>query len=271
MGAGLSNCVLLVVELVSRCGYMSGEDMLQCGEMSPWRETFAGSHNWPLSQVVHFVLRRPGDLQRWARLVSGLDAKCSARVALELRYVATDETVPTLARLGNVVQQLQWRVGREVSDQPGLTDVGLRGLAGLASLQSLNLSYCRAITNAGLESVSRLGSLQSLNLSYCSAITNAGLEYVSRLGFLQSLNLSGCNAITDAGLEYLSRFGSLQSLNLGGCRAITDAGLEYVSRLGSLQSLNLSGCNAITDAGAARLQAAVAARRSAFGAIPGRA
>ena len=246
VGAGLSNCVLLVVELVSRCGYMSGEDMLQCGEMSPWRETFAGSHNWPLSQAVHFVLRTPGDLQRWARLVSGLDAKCSARVALELRYVATDETVPTLARLGNVVQQLQWRVGREVSDQPGLTDVGLRGLAGLASLQSLNLSYCRAITNAGL-------------------------EYVSRLGSLQSLNLGGCRAITDAGLEYVSRIGSLQSLNLSGCNAITDAGLEYVSRLGSLQSLDLNGCRAITDAGAARLQAAVAARRSAFGAIPGRA
>jgi hypothetical protein len=164
--------VLLVVELVSRCGYLSGKEMLQRGEMSPWRETFAGSHNWPLSQTVHFVLRRPGDLQRWARLVSGLDAKCSARVALELRYVATDETVPTLARLGNVVQQLQWTVGREVSDQ--LTDVGLRGLAGLASLQSLNLSYCRAITNAGLEYVSRLGSLQSLHLSYCRAITKAG-------------------------------------------------------------------------------------------------
>ena len=221
VGAGLSNCVLLVVELVSRCGYMSGEDMLQLGEMSPWRETFAEFHNWPVSQAVHFVLDAPGDLQRWARLVSGLDAKCSARVALELRYVATDETVPTLARLGNVVQQLQWRVGREVSDQPGLTDVGLRGLASLASLQSLNLSSCRAITDAGLEYVSRLGSLQSLDLSYCSAIT--------------------------------------------------DAGLESVSRLGSLQSLDLSYCDAITLAGAARLQAAVAARRSAFGAIPGRA
>ena len=193
MGAGLSNCVLDVVELVSRCGYLSGEDMLRLCATSPWRETFAGSPNWPTSQVVHFALDTPGDLQRWARLVSGLDAKSSARVAVDLRYVASDETVSTLARLGAVVQQLQWRTSDTMSASRALTDVGLRGLGG-------------------------------------------------------------------------PHF-SLQSLNLYGCRAITDAGLEYVSRLGSLQSLNLYGCGAITSVCAARLQAAVAARRSGAGAL----
>ena len=192
VGAGLSNCVLDVVELVSRCGYLSGEDMLRLCATSPWRETFAGSPNWPTSQVVHFALDTPGDLQRWARLVSGLDAKSSARVAVDLRYVASDETVSTLARLGAVVQQLQWRTSDTMSASRALTDVGLRCLGGLVSLQSLNLSYCRTITDAGLEYVSRLGSLQSLKLSWCGAITSV---CAARLQAAVAARRSGAGAL----------------------------------------------------------------------------
>ena len=58
---------------------------------------------------------------------------------------------------------------------------------------------CDKITDTGLKHVAQLTQLTSLNLSYCSKITVTGMEHVAQLTQLTSLNLFRCDKITDTG------------------------------------------------------------------------
>ena len=115
----------------------------------------------------------------------------------------------------------------------------LEPVAGLTSLQSLNLFDCTQISDLG--AVAGLTSLISLNLTLCKQIRD--LEAVTGLTSLQSLDLSWCQQISD--LEALAGLVSLQSLDLSGCMQIRN--LAPLTKLTSLQSLDLSGCEQISD------------------------
>src|SRR5262245_55675994 len=68
-------------------------------------------------------------------------------------------------------------------------DAGLKELAGLKSLQSLNLAGTK-VTDAGLKELSALKNLQSLSLGGCPNVTDAGLKELASLKSLQALDLS---------------------------------------------------------------------------------
>ena len=74
-----------------------------------------------------------------------------------------------------------------------LTDVGLKELARLKSLQSLNLEHTQ-ITDAGLKELAGLNCLQSLNIND-TQVTPAGLKALTPLKHLSSLYLN--NAVVE--------------------------------------------------------------------------
>jgi Leucine Rich repeats (2 copies) len=115
----------------------------------------------------------------------------------------------------------------------GLRD--LSSLAGLTSLQSLDLSGCRWLSD--LSPLTSLTSLQSLDLSGCRWLSD--LSPLTSLTSLQSLSLRRCGHLS-VNLSPLTGLTSLQSLNLSGCE-LSD--LSPLAGLTSLQSLNLSECN----------------------------
>ena len=136
-----------------------------------------------------------------------------------------------------------------------ITDAGVKHLARLTGLTSLDLSWCR-ITDAGLADLARLTSLTSLDLKWCHRIGEDGLAHLARLTSLTSLDLRGFLYVTNAGLEHLAQLTGLTSLNLSYCRrapfgrGITDAGLAHLAKqLTGLRELELYGCERITIEG----------------------
>ena len=102
-----------------------------------------------------------------------------------------------------------------------VTDAGLKELAGLKSLQVLNLAGTQ-VTDAGLKELADLKNLQILDLNL-TKVTDAGLKELAGLKSLQTLNLN-YTQVTDAGLKELAGLKSLRSLGLAGTK-VTDAGV----------------------------------------------
>ena len=90
-------------------------------------------------------------------------------------------------------------------------------LANLNQLKKLHIQDTE-ITDVGLKEVAKLKQLTSLNL-YCSEIsssqiTDAGLMEVVTLTNLTMLNLDGQKKITDKGLKELAKLTKLRELHL---------------------------------------------------------
>ena len=137
----------------------------------------------------------------------------------------------------------------DISGNPRITGTGL---AGFKSLKAVTLNG-NGLTDAGLKSVARLTTLQSLNLNLSGnkGITDAGIaELKSLQHLLPSLDLSDTR-VTDAGLKELAALQGLQALNLNHT-SIGDDGLAELKRLPALKSIELQSTN-ITDAGAKHL------------------
>lgn len=137
----------------------------------------------------------------------------------------------------------------------GVTDNGLRHLAGLKNLTSLNLSgYAGSgkVTDAGLEHLAALPSLAKLDLAG-SGVTDAGLKRLADFPSLTSLKLTDTR-ITNAGVQHLAGLKNLKELSLsprdwnprtGG--ALTGRCLEHIAGLTNLTSLHLALSGPISD------------------------
>src|SRR5882724_6972841 len=101
-------------------------------------------------------------------------------------------------------------------------DSGLQDLAGLKSLQALNLRF-NFISDAGLKELAELKNLQTLNLGF-TLVGDAGMKELAGLKNLQSLELYK-TVVTDAGLKELAELKNLQILDVSGTK-VTDAGLK---------------------------------------------
>jgi Leucine-rich repeat (LRR) protein len=130
-----------------------------------------------------------------------------------------------------------------------LSDVGMKSLAGLTNLQSLDvddlLTSNMRITDEGIKQLPQLKELRELSL--------AGLKISGKnLAFphLQSLDLSG-DLVTDAALDNIVQCREMRHLGLSWTR-ISDAGLKRVASLKELRSLSLTS-KLITDDGIAHL------------------
>ena len=84
-----------------------------------------------------------------------------------------------------------------------LTDRGLKELAPLKHLRSLDLAVCLGVTDAGLKELGGLNGLEELNLSY-TGTTDKGLKRLAALKGLRKLNLIG-DRVTDEGVAELQK------------------------------------------------------------------
>jgi Leucine-rich repeat (LRR) protein len=139
-----------------------------------------------------------------------------------------------------------------------VTDVGVKELGALKNLELLYLGRTQ-VTDVGLKGLLELENLESLNL-VGTPVTDEGLRNVGALQNLQSLHLSFCKRVTDAGVKELAGLKSLKTLFLPSCKQVTNVGLKELAGLRNLQSVYLSGTQA-TDAGIAELQKALPACR----------
>jgi internalin A len=99
-------------------------------------------------------------------------------------------------------------------DYTEVTDAGLKELAGLKQLQSLDIGRCKGVTDAGLKELAGLKQLQTLDLGL-TPVRGAGLKELAGLKQLQTLDLGECK-VTDAGLKELASLKQLQTLRLRG-------------------------------------------------------
>ena len=115
----------------------------------------------------------------------------------------------------------------------------LKPLAGLASLETLDLTGCTAVSD--LTPLIGLTSLTGLLLYGCTAVND--LTPLTGLASLTTFDLSGCTAVSD--LTHLVGMASLNYLSLNGCKAVSN--LTPLAGLTSLDTLDLGDCTALTN------------------------
>lgn len=138
----------------------------------------------------------------------------------------------------------------ELSNNPGITDAGLKHLAAMAELRTLYL-YNTSVAGPGIKLLPR--RLEYLELSY-TPLEDEGLAHLRGMRRLKYLRLNN-TAISDHGLADLSEMLSLEELRLSHTD-ITDAGLEHLKPLQNLKELSLPFTN-VTSRGIVQLQKAL--------------
>jgi internalin A len=135
----------------------------------------------------------------------------------------------------------------------GLTDAGLKEVAKIKALRTVELSHTN-ITDAGLKELAALTNLHALSVT-ATRVSDTGAEYLSTLENLYTLRLNHTN-VSSMGLQALVALKHLRTLSLV-ANGITDADLTTIARMDSLKELDLRGNPRITDAGIAALRTAL--------------
>jgi internalin A len=115
-----------------------------------------------------------------------------------------------------------------------LTHMGLDALINFPSLTYLNLERNKTLTSAdGMKALAELTSLQSLNLNDCPMVTDQSLSMLSSLQQLETLSL-GAGAKARASqitkLDALHGLASLRVVHLMHCPRMTDQGLSALPK-----------------------------------------
>jgi hypothetical protein len=113
----------------------------------------------------------------------------------------------------------------------------------VGTLPALGLSGCRQLTDEGIRHLAGMGSLQHLDVSG-TGITDAGLQVLRHLPELRTLSLTW-NRITDAGIGVLAHCDELAHVNLGGPPEFGDAAVRALAGKRGLRHLTI----ALSDAG----------------------
>ena len=119
--------------------------------------------------------------------------------------------------------------------------MGLTALAPLHRLRSLSLIECEVV-DAALPIVATLASLEQVNLDFCRHITDTGIAALGALGDLRVLNARGCERVRGEGFAALSDCTALTALNLSWTPRLTLGGVEALCGLSGLQELWLPWC-----------------------------
>jgi hypothetical protein len=109
----------------------------------------------------------------------------------------------------------------------GVTDAGMRWLAGLVNLEELDLRGSK-ITSTGATHLSHLPKLRVLNLSHCAHLTDDALRYLCDLRNLEELRLDNTR-VSSTGLKHLMHLTKLRVLDLSGNRGIANDGVLSAS------------------------------------------
>jgi Leucine-rich repeat (LRR) protein len=145
--------------------------------------------------------------------------------------------------------QLESLESLSITASPRITEAGLRHLAGLKNLRSLNLFG--VADDEGLEHLKGLENLRELNL-HRTQVRGKGLVHLQELTRLETLNLSEC-ALRPGRLEPLARLTSLTVLNLERT-GVTDEDMAHLKGLTKLRELKLGHNPGVTVAGLAHLR-----------------
>ncbi len=119
-----------------------------------------------------------------------------------------------------------------------ITDAGLVHLKGLTSLRTLNLEGL-PVTDAGLDAIKDLPNLEGLYLDG-TKVSGPGLGRLKSLPGLTVLYLDK-SAVSDEGLDHLKGAVNLQVLSLSGV-PLTGRGLAPLKMLPKLKRLDIKGC-----------------------------
>lgn len=170
----------------------------------------------------------------------------------QLQTIAISDCFQLSSVAFSSLSKLERLVSLSVGSCKSLTDEGLAGaLKAAASLQSLDISYNRALTDATLKVVAAIkgNTLKSIVVAGCEAISDAGLKgALKRAGLsLQTLDASNCPLLTDVVGGYIAKYcGHVLELSLAFNPKLTSKTVECLSRSCSrLEKLDVSGCNNI--------------------------
>ncbi|KAK4402160.1 F-box/LRR-repeat protein 3 [Sesamum angolense] len=140
----------------------------------------------------------------------------------------------------------------DLTDCPGINDIGLNYLSKCLGLVSLKLGLCTNVSDKGLSYIAlNCRKIRELDLYRCTEIGDDGLAALScGCKKLQKLILSYCDKVTDRGMECLSSLEELSDLELRGLPNITGTGLRKLAAgCRRLAELDLKSCENIDDSG----------------------
>jgi ankyrin repeat protein len=130
-----------------------------------------------------------------------------------------------------------------------MTDAMLARVADLEHVTALYLGGSRTVTDEGLRQLARMPQLQTLDLSGCQ-VTDRGLDVLRHLPHLRQFQLTWRRDVTDAGVAHLGGCDELESVDLMG----TDTGDGAIRALaGKARLRRLRSGRRVTNAGVALL------------------
>ncbi len=132
-----------------------------------------------------------------------LDDKLTAALSKckQLSYVAltevavTDKGIALLATLGKLATLYCTNLS--------LTDEALKSIGAMDSISQLSLDYCQGISDAGIKNLAGMKNLRELGLRGSETLTDACLTEFEKFPALTSLTLYYCKKITKEGIEKL--------------------------------------------------------------------
>jgi hypothetical protein len=136
----------------------------------------------------------------------------------------------------------------------GLADESLAFIGKIAGLKELNLGDAQ-VTNAGLKQIAGLRNLETLDLGWTKDVGDEGLAALAGLPKLRVLGLGGTK-VTDAGMAALASFAALEELRLM-ATAVTDQGLESLGACKRLATVKLGRKSKVTPQGIEKLKKAL--------------
>jgi internalin A len=173
------------------------------------------------------------------------DGRPSSPTDTEVQTVTEAQAIKAIEKFGGKVVRDDNAPDRPVVEvdlwHTEFTDAGLKRLAPLKRLQTLNLAGTQ-VTDAGLKELASLSMLQELWLGD-TAVTDAGLKELAALKRLRQLWLGG-TAVTDSSLKELAALG-LKQLGLSKCNGVTDAGLKELAAVGGLETVSIAVMTAV--------------------------
>jgi hypothetical protein len=98
----------------------------------------------------------------------------------------------------------------------------------LASLRSLDLGWTE-VSPAGLKELAGMKDLRTLNLCACLGVSDGALKKLNGMTSLEWLDITADSSVTDAGISELAGLKNLQTLRLGWTKA-TDRGIADFQR-----------------------------------------
>lgn len=166
------------------------------------------------------------------------------------------------ANLGNValssiglLRELEWLGLEQCSD---ISNSGLEALAGLNKLSWLIIhgekfgdgmpTSNSGITDAGLRSLAGMKAMKRLDISGCSKLQGRGFaDCLPKMKLLEALDLMSCEKLGDDALGALNKHPTLKTLTLSELPELGDKGVAILDSLKSLETLSIQSCG-ITQA-----------------------